>query len=93
MRAQDAVPRAEPRRETALLAAALGSLQDPLEDIQILKPQVAALNRQAPLDLFVLLNRDRHPQRYSQQWMYSCEQALENTPIPANSKPVLIRVQ
>jgi hypothetical protein len=46
--------------KTVPFAALLGNLQDSIEDFEVLKFHVAALNRQAILDLFVLSSRDFH---------------------------------
>ena len=56
----NAMPTAKSWRKTAPFAALLGNIQNCVEHGEVLKLHIPALNRQAILDLFVLLGRDFH---------------------------------
>jgi hypothetical protein len=54
------MPVAISRRKTAPFAALLGHIQNHIEHLDVAQAHISALNRQAILDLFVLLDRDFH---------------------------------
>jgi len=54
------VPFAEPRRKAAPFAALLSYKQNCVQHFKVLKCHIPALNRQAILDLFVLISCDLH---------------------------------
>ena len=56
----DRVPVAEPFGQTAPLAAVLGDVQDGVDHLQVTQADVAALHRQAVINLGELLGRDFH---------------------------------
>ena len=56
----NAMPVAKSRRKTAPFTAVLGNIQNRVEHFEVLQLYISALNRQAVLDLFVLLGRDLH---------------------------------
>ena len=56
----DGVPVAEPLGQTTPFAPLLGDVQDGVQHVQIVEPHVAALPRQARLDLAILCVGDFH---------------------------------
>jgi hypothetical protein len=57
----NALPVTKSRRKAAPFAALLGHIQNCVEHLEVLKFYIPALNRQAVLDLFILLDRDLTP--------------------------------
>ena len=56
----NAMPVTKSRRKAAPFAALLGHIQNCVEHLEVLQFHIPTLNRQAVLDLFVLLDRDLH---------------------------------
>ena len=73
----DRVPIAETFRKTSPLAALFGYIQDCVQDIQILEPNIAALPRVTVLDLLVLSVCNFHALLCATKFLLKYERSIE----------------